>query len=47
MLLSTYDVSVGGMEVQKMGLVAYCDHPLPVRIYFKPLLFLFLPRCVL
>jgi hypothetical protein len=47
MLLSTYYISVGGMKAQKTGPVAYCDHPLPVRIYSKPLLSLFSQVCVI
>jgi hypothetical protein len=47
MLLSTYYISVGGMKAQKTGPVAYCDHPLPVRIYSKTLLCLFSQVCVI
>jgi hypothetical protein len=35
------------MKAQKTGPVAYCDHPLPVRIYSKPLLSLFSQVCVI
>jgi hypothetical protein len=41
MLPTTYYISVGGMKAQKTGPIAYCDHPLPLRIYSKPLLSLF------
>jgi hypothetical protein len=47
MLPTTYYISVGGMKAQKTGPVAYCDHPLPVRIYSKPLLCLFSQVCVI